>query len=268
MVKKMKALLTALITLMLSVSALAGASAEAAVDFQTDCVYESEAEGTIHYNIYVPESYDGTVPYALYVALPGWGGLYFQGVGSDLREPFPYAGPEYEPEMIAVSPQLNDWGETSARQTISLTEYLMQAYFVDPSRIYISGYSGGGETLSLVLGIRPELYAAALHVSSQWDGDLAVLADAETPLYLFIGEDDDYYGSDSVKETYAALSALYRQKGLTEETIDRLLVMDIRDAAWFAERNAHNQHGGGGLATREANIMNWLFSQRKEATNP
>ena len=268
MVKKMKALFTALLTLMLSVSALAGASAEAAVVFQTGCVYESEAEGTIHYNIYVPESYDGTAPYALYVALPGWGGLYFQGVGSDLQEPFPYAGPEYEPEMIVVSPQLNDWGETSARQTISLTEYLMQTYFVDPSRIYLSGYSGGGETLSIVLGIRPELYTAALHVSSQWDGDLAVLADVETPLYLFIGEDDDYYGSDSIKETYAALSSLYRQKGLTEEAIDRLLVMDIKDAAWFAERNARSQHGGGGLAAREVDIMNWLFSQRKEATNP
>ena len=268
MVKKMKALFTALITLMLSVSALAGASAEPAVDFQTDRVYESETEGTIHYNIYVPESYDGTVPYALYVALPGWGGLYFQGVGSDLREPFPYAGPEYNPEMIVVSPQLNDWGETSARQAIALTEYLMSAYAIDPGKVYLSGYSGGGETLSIVLGICPELYTAALHVSSQWDGDLTVLADAETPLYLFIGEDDDYYGSDSVKETYAALSALYRQKGLTEDAIDRLLVMDIRDAAWFVEHNARSQHGGGGLAAREADIMNWLFSQRKEATNP
>lgn len=106
--------------------------------------------------------------------------------------------------------------------------------------------------------------ARPVHVSSQWDGNLAVLADAKTPLYLFIGEDDDYYGSDSVKETYAALAKLYREKGLTDEAIDRLLVMDIKDAAWFAQRNARSQHGGGGLAAREADIMNWLFSQRKE----
>ena len=51
---------------------------------------------------------------------------------------------------------------------------------------------------------------------------------------------------------------------LTDEAIDRLLVMDIKDAAWFTERNARSQHGGGGLAAREADIMNWLFSQRKE----
>lgn len=143
------------------------AGAEQEIVFRIDQVYESETEGVIHYNLYVPDSYDGSVPYALYVALPGWGGLYFQGVGSDLREPFPYAGPEYNPEMIVVSPQLNDWGETSARQAIALTEYLMGTYAIDPGGVYISGYSGGGETLSIVLSIRPELYTAALHVSSQ-----------------------------------------------------------------------------------------------------
>ncbi|MBQ8094133.1 MAG: prolyl oligopeptidase family serine peptidase [Clostridia bacterium] len=224
----------------------------------------SDTEGTIHYNLYIPDSYDGTVPYALYMALPGWGGLYFQGIGSDLREPFPYAGPAYNPEMIVVSPQLNDWGMTSARQAVALTEYLISTYTIDPNRVYISGYSGGGETLSLVLGLRPDLYAGALHVSSQWDEDLTVLAKQETPLYIVIGEDDDYYGSDSVKEAFSDLTALYRQKGLTEEEISRLAILDVRDAAWFAERNARSQHGGGGLFAREPEIMNWLFSQYKD----
>ena len=242
---------------------LSGALAENEITFQMDQVFVSDSEGTIHYNLYVPESYNGTVPYALYMALPGWGGLYFQGVGSDLREPFPYVGPMYNAQMIVVSPQLNDWGVTSARQAIALTEHLMDTYSIDLSRVYISGYSGGGETLSLVLGLRPELYAGALHVSSQWDGDLNVLAAQETPLYLAIGEDDDYYGSDSVKQAYAALKALYLQKGLTEEEINRLLVLDVKDAAWFAERNARSQHGGGGLFAREPEIMNWLFNQQK-----
>jgi len=131
-------LLLMILTVTSSVLPLA-AGAEQEIVFRMDQVYESETEGVIHYNLYVPDSYDGSVPYALYVALPGWGGLYFQGVGSDLREPFPYAGPEYNPEMIVVSPQLNDWGETSARQAIALTEYLMGTYAIDPGRLYISG---------------------------------------------------------------------------------------------------------------------------------
>lgn len=66
----------------------------------------------------------------------------------------------------------------------------MEAYNIDPDRVYLEGYSGGGETGSLVMGIRPELYTAFLMVSSQWDGDLEVLAAAKTPVYLATGEQD------------------------------------------------------------------------------
>lgn len=38
-------------------------------------------DGVFHYNLYLTESYDGTKPFALHVALPGWEGLYFQGLG-------------------------------------------------------------------------------------------------------------------------------------------------------------------------------------------
>ena len=68
---------------------------------------------------------------------------------------------------MAVAPQPNDWGETSKRQTIGLTEYMLASYNIDPDMVYISGYSGGGETLSLAVSEKPELYTAALHVSSK-----------------------------------------------------------------------------------------------------
>lgn len=86
----MKRLLLLLMILTVTSSILSlVAGEEQKIVFRMDQVYESEMEGVIHYNLYVPDSYDGSVPYALYVALPGWGGLYFQGVGSELREPFP-----------------------------------------------------------------------------------------------------------------------------------------------------------------------------------
>ena len=198
---------------------LSGALAENEITFQMDQVFVSDSEGTIHYNLYVPESYNGTVPYALYMALPGWGGLYFQGVGSDLREPFPYVGPMYNAQMIVVSPQLNDWGVTSARQAIALTEHLMDTYSIDLSRVYISGYSGGGETLSRVMELHPDLYTAALFVSSQWDGDPATLVETKTPVYLFTAEHDSYYGSEPVRRAYQRIHDLYVEAGLSEEEI-------------------------------------------------
>ena len=84
-------------------------------DFILDCVYHSENNGDIHFNLYVPETYDGSKAYALFVSLPGYEGLYFQGVGTNIRaEQFVFEARKYNSEMIIVAPQLNDWGNTSA----------------------------------------------------------------------------------------------------------------------------------------------------------
>lgn len=143
-------------------------------DFQVDNVLHSGNNGDIHYSVFVPKSYDGSIPYALYVTLPGYEGLYFQGVGVNLRaEEFAFEAQKYNQNMIIVAPQLDDWGETSAMQTIALTEYFLQNYNIDATQVYANGYSGGGETMSLVMGERPDLFTAYLQGSSQWDGYLA-----------------------------------------------------------------------------------------------
>ena len=139
--------------------------------FTLDNVLHSQTEGDIHYNLYIPDSYDGEAPCAIFFTLPGYEGLYFQGVGENLySENFGFEAQNYDPDMIIVAPQLSDWGETSADQTIALVEYFLENYNIDPDRVYGEGYSGGGETLSLVLAKQPELYTAALMCSSQWDG--------------------------------------------------------------------------------------------------
>ena len=77
--------------------------------FTLDNVLHSENNGDIHYNLYVPDSYDGSEPYALFFTLPGYQGLYFQGVGENLyTEDFGFTAQEYNPEMIIVAPQLSD----------------------------------------------------------------------------------------------------------------------------------------------------------------
>lgn len=105
----------------------------------------------------------------MFITLPGYEGLYFQGVGVNLEyEDFAFTARDINSNMINLAPQLDDWGETSARDTIALTRYYQDTYNIE--KTYIEGYSGGGETLSLVLDRAPELYDAALMVSSQWDG--------------------------------------------------------------------------------------------------
>lgn len=229
--------------------------------FTIDNVLHSPSEGDIHYNVYIPADYDGSVPYALYFTLPGYEGLYFQGVARNLQsEEFGFEAQKYNNQMIIVAPQLGDWGETSADQTIALVEYFLEAYNIDRTKVYGSGYSGGGETMSIAVGKRPDLFTAYLQVSSQWDGEYETVAEQRLPVYLAIGRSDEYYGSQPSQEAYDKLHELYVEQGLTEEEIDELLVLDVKEHDYFTQRGMNNEHGGGGLFAQDAEIMGWLFS--------
>lgn len=232
--------------------------------FVLDNVLHHPQRGDIHFSLYVPASYDRAHPVPLYIALPGWEGLYFQGVGADLRwETLPFAAKNRPSEIIIASAQLNDWGMNSAQDAIALTEYLIDAYAVDTDRVYLSGLSGGGETGSLVMGLRPDLYAAYLMVASQWDGDLAALAASRTPVYMIIGENDSYYGAASLKQAYAELAELYSRQGLTDAEIAGILVLNVKPDAWFDQRGYTDQHGAAAAFSYEPGMLDWFFGKSK-----
>ena len=68
-----------------------------------------------------------------------------------------------------------------------LAEDFLTSYNIDRSRVYAEGYSGGGEIMSRVMEKRPELFAAYLHCSSQWDGAYGPVAESRTPVYIVVG---------------------------------------------------------------------------------
>lgn len=231
-------------------------------DFTIDNVLHSDSNGDIHFNLYIPKSYDGSEAYALFVTLPGYEGLYFQGVGINLHEEnFGFEAQKYNSNMIIVAPQLNGWDEESADETIALVEYLLSAYNIDKSKVYIEGYSGGGETASIAVSKRPDLFTAYLQVSSQWDGEYDSVAKSHLPVYIAIGRDDEYYGSGKSQSAYNTLYNLYKQQGLTESEIDKILVIDIKEREYFTSRNVDSEHGSGGLFAEDKEIMSWLFGK-------
>ena len=247
--------------------AYAEAGTETERGFVLDNVLHS-SEGDIHYNLYTPESYDGSEPRALFVTLAGYEGLYFQGVGANLAEDFGFEAQDYDPDMLVLAPQLNDWGETSARQTIALVEYFLAEYSIDPARVYLHGMSGGGETASLVMGMRPELFAACLVTSTRWDGDLDVLAASRKPVYMAIGDRDSYYGAQPLTDAYNELHAIYASQGLSDAEIDGLLVLDVRSQDFFDAHGFSDQHAGGQAFAHDSTVMGWLFSHTREESIP
>lgn len=128
--------------------------------------------------------------------------------------------------------------------------------------------SGGGETGSLVMGKRPELYTACLMTSSKWDGDLGVLTASRTPVYLAIGAEDSCYGADSLKIAYADLYKRYEEQGLSEAEIARLLVLDVKPQSYFTGHGFRDQHAGGQAFAHDAEVMGWLFGAHGGRTVP
>ena len=230
--------------------------------FLMDNVLHAGNAGDVHFHIYVPDSYDGSRPYPLFLTMSGYGGMYFQGVGVNLtKEPFALWAKRQYPDMIIVAPQMEAWGEAYAEPVLALMDYLLSAYRVDENRIYGEAFSAGGVTMSFVLQQRPDLFCAYLHCCSSWPADPTPVAKARLPVYIAVGEQDEYFGSGPSRAIYGKLQERYRQQGLSGEEIDRLLVLDVKDDAYFSGRGVEKQHEGGVLFGEDPEIMGWLFEK-------
>lgn len=221
--------------------------------------------GEIHYSYYLPEDYDPNRTYPLMMTMPGYDMMWFgeDSSGSNLDWIGFRVWTELPEDMIVVSAQLTDWRETSARQAIELTEYFINHFSVDTTRVYAAGYSAGGETMSQAVSMRPDLYAAYFHGASQWDGDYEPIAQNDVAVYIFMAENDEYYGSQKARSAYDGLRAAYREKGYTDEQIDERLVVEIPDNEYFNSRGIYNYHGGGNILFDDESILNWILAQRK-----
>ncbi|MDB7817637.1 S-layer homology domain-containing protein [Intestinimonas butyriciproducens] len=224
------------------------------------------ADGDIHYSYYLPEGYDETRNYPLMMTMPGYDMMWFgeQSSGSNLGWTGFRSWTELDEDMIVVSAQLTDWGEKSVRQAIELTEYFIRNFAVDENRVYAAGYSAGGETMSRAISMRPDLYTAYLHGASQWDGTFEPVAENRVAVYIFMAENDEYYGSQKARSAYNGLHDAYEDVGLRDEQIDQLLQLEIPDNAYFNALGIHgNYHGGGNVLFDDEQILNWILSARR-----
>lgn len=222
-------------------------------------------DGEIHYSYYLPKDYDGSKTYPLVITMPGYGMMWFgeDSSGSNLEWYGFRAWTELSEDVIVVSAQLTDWHETSAWQAIELTEYFIANFSVDKSRVYAAGYSAGGETMSQAVSMRPDLYAAYLHGASQWDGIYEPIAQNDVAVYIFMAENDEYYGSAKARSAYESLQRAWREKGYTDEQISELLALEIPDNEYFNSRGIYNYHGGGNILFNDENILNWILAKQK-----
>ena len=223
-------------------------------------------EGEIHYSYYLPENYNENKTYPLMMVMPGYDMMWFgeESSGSNLDWRGFRVWTELPEDMLVVSAQLTDWHEKSARQAVELTEYFIQNFSVDQSRVYAAGYSAGGETMSQAVAMRPDLYAAYLHGASQWDGNYESIAKSGVAVYIFMAENDEYYGSQKARDAYDGLRDAYQSEGWSDEQIDEVLQMEIPDNEYFNSRGIYNYHGGANVLFEDETILEWIIAHKKQ----
>lgn len=232
----------------------------------------------LHFHLYIPPEYDGSEPYALYITLPGHGAyIYCEGdIGLVLSlEGYAVNSRKYNDRMIVVAAQLEDIeGEyediedefaVHSEQVIRLTEYMISNYNIDRDKVYISGYSRGGRVMCRICTKRPDLYSAVMAISSKWEEDPSVIVKNRLPVYFVTGEEDEAFGSDPFRETYEQIVSMYKEEGLSDEQIGKLVVLDIKDQDYFDEAGCESQHiGGEKLFSEDEGVMKRFLDHERE----
>ena len=166
---------------------------------------DAETGKTMEYNLMVPAGYDGTKSYPLVLFMAdastvgkdvtapltqGYGALEFASDRDQQKHPSFVLVPQYTEWAVQ-----DDWSTTDeVEMTIRLLQAVCKEYKVDTNRLYTTGQSMGG-MMSFYFNItHPDLFAASLFVSSQWDTTKMKDFDKKHFFYIVAGGDQKASG--------------------------------------------------------------------------
>lgn len=92
--------------------------------------------------------------------------------------------------MIVVTPQRHDeqWQLDKLDEFI---RYIQDNYRIDKKRVYMTGYSSGGDGISMYLSVKDTASPVAAAVIIGGEGNMAIADKIKVPVWLFHGETDD-----------------------------------------------------------------------------
>lgn len=278
---------------------------QVAPKFQTLTFTDSETGRTIDYNLFVPKNYDPSKKYPLVMFIAdastaglgamaplkqGYGGIIWATDEEQAKHPSFVLVPAFKGQKNAHGPNsaVNDDFQVSpevdtAYKLLSLT---LTKYSIDTSRLYATGQSMGGMISFYFNANHPDLFAASLFVSSQWD--IKVLAPLAKAKFFYIVSAGDEKASGGMKEVGDMLTQNSVAFGKTqfaanlpiaqqELGIQNLLkqghpINFVQFTANTVAPQPYMSSGGGAEhmyafdhAYQLASVRDWLFQQRKES---
>ena len=171
---------------------------------------------SLEYSLYIPENYDSSQEYPLLVFIPD-----STGAGKTARQVVEqYYGAAVwateedqakHPSFVLVPAfsgvVVNDNWEVSEQVSaaVNLIVQLQKEYSIDKDRIYTTGQSMGCMTSLYLNSKYPDLFAASMFVSGQWD--ISVLKPLEEKTFFYITAGGDAKASGGQDEVMSMLKA-------------------------------------------------------------
>ena len=194
---------------------------ENAPKFVQETYYDSQTGITLAYSLFVPKDYDQNKAYPMLMYIPdaSAGGksakdIVEQYFGADI-----WVTDEEQakhPSFVLVpafSEVVVDDSFTTSKQidaAVNLLQYLTQKYNIDTNRLYTTGQSMGCMTSLYLNSKYPDLFAASLFVSGQWD--ISVLQPLLKQKFFYItaaGDEKASGGQDEVMNMFKANKVPY-----------------------------------------------------------
>lgn len=263
---------------------------ENAGKFTQETYYDDKTGITLAYSLFVPKDYDKNTAYPMLMYIPdaSAGGksakdIVEQYFGADI-----WVTDEEQakhPSFVVVpafSEVVVDDNFTTSKQidaAVNLLHYLTQKYNIDTNRLYTTGQSMGCMTSLYLNSKYPDLFAASLFVSGQWD--ISVLTPLLHNKFFYItaagdekasgGQDEvmNLFKQNNVGYSYATWSA-QDDEALQNAAVSKILEQGnnanfirfergtVLDGSSNVEHMASFKYGYKISAVRD-----WLYAQHK-----
>jgi len=175
---------------------------------------DKKTEISLEYSLYIPENYDENETYPMLMYIPDASGasksakeIVEQYYGADIwvtdEEQEKHKAFILVPAFTEIVVDDN-WNTSNEIETaVNLINYLTENYSIDTNRLYTTGQSMGCMTSLYLNGKYPDLFAASLFVSGQWD--ISQLTPLKNKKFFYITADGDSNASSGQNSIKAML---------------------------------------------------------------
>lgn len=246
----------------------------------------------LEYSLFVPDNYKSTEKYPLLMFIPD-----STGAGKSAKEIVEqYYGADVwvtdeaqkKHASFVLVPAFTEtvvddnWNVSQQVETVvGLLQSMQKEYSIDTNRLYTTGQSMGCMTSLYLNSKYPDLFAASMYVSGQWD--ISVLDPLENQKFFYItasGDEKASGGQDQVKElferdgkkySYATWNAQNSDEE-QEAAVKKLLAENLpanmirfEEGSVFKDGQMGSEHMASfNYAYKLTAVRDWLFEQTKE----